>query len=192
MKTFLILLIIAAGIFISFISIKSFVYKSKLTGNETKNFYDLTVKSIDNETINFKKFKGKKVLIVNVASKCGYTPQYKDLQILQDKFKDNLVIIGFPCNQFLSQEPGNASEIKEFCNKNYGVSFQITEKIDVFGDNQHLVYKWLTHKDLNNVEDSKVSWNFNKFLIDENGKYIKYFGSKTKPLDDELVSLIAN
>lgn len=156
------------------------------------NFYDndFKINDIDGNPINTKEWKGKKVLLVNVASKCGYTPQYEDLQKLHEKYSDKLTIIGFPCNQFLHQEPGTAEEIKSFCTKNYGVTFKITEKIDVKGENQHPIYQWLTEKENNGVEDSKVKWNFQKYLLDENGKLIKHFDSGVKPLDEEITSLL--
>lgn len=163
-------------------------------GNEVntvagKSFYDLSIKSLDGQTtVRFKDFKGKKVLCVNTASKCGYTPQYASLQKLQERYKDKLVIVGFPCNQFLGQEPGTAEEIGDFCQKNYGVTFQMTEKINVKGKDQHPVYQWLCQKTNNGVEDVTVGWNFGKFLIDENGKYIAYFPSKVDPLSSEITS----
>ena len=163
-------------------------------GNEVntvagKSFYDLSIKSLDGKTtINFKDFKGKKVLCVNTASKCGYTPQYDGLQKLQERYKDKLIVIGFPCNQFLGQEPGSADEIGEFCKKNYGVTFQMTEKIDVKGKNQHPVYQWLCQKSNNGVQDVTVGWNFGKFLIDEKGNYVAYFPSKVDPLSAEIIS----
>lgn len=163
-------------------------------GNEVntvagKSFYDLSIKSLDGKkTIDFKDFKGKKVLCVNTASKCGYTPQYASLQKLQERYKDKLIIVGFPCNQFLGQEPGSADEIGEFCQKNYGVTFQMTEKIEVKGKAQHAVYQWLCQKENNGVQDVTVGWNFGKFLIDENGKYVAYFPSKVDPLSTEITS----
>ena len=115
-------------------------------------------------------YKGKQILIVNTASECGYTPQYQDLQKLHETYP-NLVMIGFPCNQFMGQEPGSNAEIKSFCQKNYGVTFLMAEKIDVKGKNQHPLYQWLTQKEKNGVENSTVSWNFNKFLIGADGTY---------------------
>jgi glutathione peroxidase len=135
-------------------------------------------------------YKGKYVLCVNVASKCGYTYQYEELQQLQDQYKENLVVIGFPCNQFLSQEPGTAEEIREFCTKNYGVQFPLSEKLDVKGTKQHPVYQWLTSKQLNGVSDDEVKWNFHKYLISPNGKWLQAFSSKVKPLSSDITSLI--
>lgn len=154
------------------------------------NFYEnnFQIKDIDGNSINTKDWKGKKVLLVNVASKCGYTPQYEDLQTLSEKYKDKLIVIGLPCNQFMGQEPGTAEEIKSFCSKNYGVTFTITEKIEVKGDGQHPIYQWLTSKENNGLENSKVKWNFQKYLLDENGKLIKHFDPGVKPLDEEITS----
>lgn len=156
-----------------------------------KTFHDLSIKSLDGkQTINFSQFKGKKVLCVNTASECGYTPQYEGLQKLQEKFKDKLVVIGFPCNQFGGQEPGNNEEIATFCKKNYGVTFTLTEKIDVKGKNQHPVYQWLCQKTNNGVGDYEVKWNFNKFLINEKGELVSYFPSSVKPQSAELEAAI--
>ena len=120
--------------------------------------------------------------------KCGFTPQYEGLQQLQERYKDKLIIVGFPCNQFLGQESGSATEIAEFCSKNYGVTFQMTEKIHVKGKEQHPVYQWLCQKVNNGKEDVTVGWNFGKFLIDENGNYVAYFPSKVTPLSTEITS----
>jgi glutathione peroxidase len=156
-----------------------------------KNFYDLTIKSLDGKsTIDFNTFKGKKVLLVNTASECGFTPQYKELQKLAETYKDKLVVIGFPCNQFGDQEPGTPAEINSFCKAKYSITFTLTEKIDVKGDHQHDVYKWLTLKEYNKVKDVNVRWNFGKFLIDETGKFVEYFPSQVSPLDTQVISLI--
>ncbi len=156
-----------------------------------QNFHDFTVEDIDGKTFEFSKLKGKKVLVVNVASKCGYTPQYEDLQKLYETYGgDKFEIIGFPANNFLKQEPGTNDEIKTFCSTNYGVTFPIMSKISVKGDDMHPVYKWLTSKDLNLVENSEVSWNFQKYLIDENGKLIAVFSPKTNPLDQKITSYL--
>nr|WP_291964824.1 glutathione peroxidase [Maribacter sp.] len=153
--------------------------------------YDYQIQALNSEeVIDFADYKGKKILIVNVASKCGFTGQYEGLQKLYEEYNEELVIVGFPCNQFLFQESGSESKISTFCQKNYGVTFPMTTKIKVKGKGQHPIYKWLTSEELNGKGDYKVSWNFNKFLIDENGKLIEYFGSKVKPQDEELVSLI--
>ena len=143
-----------------------------------------------NDTIQLKDFEGKKLLIVNVASKCGFTYQYEELEELYQAYKDKLVILGVPCNQFLFQEPGGEDKIANFCSVNYGVTFPMTEKTKVKGRNAHEIYKWLSDEDLNGHSDNKVSWNFNKFLIDENGDLMAHFPSNVKPLSDEIVSLI--
>jgi glutathione peroxidase len=152
--------------------------------------YDFSITRIDGEEINLNTFKGKKILFVNVASKCGYTPQYEGLQKLYEQNKEKLVIIGLPCNQFMHQEPGTNKEIKSFCTKNYGVTFPITEKVNVKGDKIHPLYSWLTRKELNGVEESKVKWNFQKYLIDEEGKLVQVFGSKVEPLSPEIIDAI--
>lgn len=146
------------------------------------------VKSIDSEEVDYLKFKGKKVLIVNVASECGYTPQYKGLQQLYETYKDKLVVLGFPANNFGGQEPGTNDEIKTFCQTVYNVTFPLFEKISVIGDDQNTLYKWLTSKDLNGWNDQQPTWNFCKYLLDENGELIKYYSNKVKPLDDDILS----
>ena len=153
-----------------------------------KSIYDFSVESLDGKKINFADFKGKKILIVNTASKCGFTPQYEQLETLYKKYKDRLVIVGFPANNFNGQEPGTNSDIKEFCKKNYGVSFPMAAKISVKGDDTAPIYKWLCNKSENGVLDAEIKWNFNKFLLDENGKIIVKFNSNTTPLSEELTS----
>ena len=157
---------------------------------QAQSIHSFQVKSIDGNQINFAKYKGKKILVVNTASKCGYTPQYEALQKVYEQYKDKLVIIGFPCNQFGGQEPGSNQEIVEFCKKNYGVSFPLADKIDVKGDNTAPIYKWLTQKGKNGVLDASISWNFNKFLLDENGKMMAYFPSNVKPDSDAILSYL--
>ena len=153
------------------------------------SFYSLSAKTIDGEDISFEQFKGKKVLVVNVASKCGFTPQYEDLESLYKVYGgDDFTIIGFPANNFMKQEPGTNEEIKAFCTSNYGVSFQMMSKISVKGDDIHPVYQWLTQKEKNGVKDSNVKWNFQKYLIDENGKLVGVFSPKTKPFSEEITS----
>jgi glutathione peroxidase len=153
---------------------------------ENKSIYDFKVTALNGNTIDFADFRGKKILIVNTASKCGFTPQYEGLEQLYQKYKDRLVVIGFPCNNFLSQEPGSNEKIKEFCTKNYGVSFPMAAKISVKGKNIAPVYKWLCNKSENGVMDAKITWNFNKFLLDENGKIIAWFPSKVTPMSAEI------
>lgn len=169
---------------------KSKVSDKLESGNPSTSIYNLSLKTLDEtKTINFSDFKGKKIMLVNVASECGFTYQYEDLQKLHVKYP-NLVLIGVPCNQFGGQEPGDTSTIRQFCTKNYGVSFQISEKVDVKGENQHPVYQWLTQKAKNDNGDYSVKWNFNKFLISESGKLIGYFPSQVKPLSKEITDLI--
>lgn len=153
--------------------------------------HQFKIRALDSEEIiDFADFKGKKILIVNVASKCGFTYQYEDLEKLYQTYHNKLVVIGLPCNQFLGQEPGSEEKIATFCATTYGVSFPMTEKVKVKGQNAHELYKWLTKKELNGKSDYKISWNFNKFLIDENGHIIDHFGSKVKPMDEEIMSQI--
>ncbi len=150
--------------------------------------HSFKVEGLEGGTIDFSAYKGKKILIVNTASKCGYTPQYKELQVLYEQYQDKLVIVGFPANNFGGQEPGSSAEIQSFCEKNYGVSFPMAAKVSVKGDDMAPIYKWLTSKEANGVLDAEIRWNFNKFLIDENGKMIAYFPSKVTPMSDEIVS----
>ena len=157
---------------------------------QAQSIHNFTVKSIDGKSLNLASFKGKKILIVNTASKCGYTPQYEALEKVYEQYKDKLVIIGFPCNQFGGQEPGSNEEIVAFCKKNYGVSFPLADKIDVKGDNMAPIYQWLTTKSKNGILDASISWNFNKFLIDENGKMIAYFPSNVKPDSETILSYL--
>lgn len=154
------------------------------------SIYDVSIMSLDGkDTIRFSDYKGKYIVVVNTASECGYTPQYKDLQEFHSKYKDsNIVLIGCPCNQFGGQEPGTPAEIGAFCQKNYGVTFTLTEKIDVKGSNQHPLYQWLTQKSKNGAGDFEVKWNFNKFVISPEGKLLYYFGSSVKPGDAEFLS----
>lgn len=170
------------------LTITSFIPKNIDVKNSNKSIYDVAINSLDGAALDLKSLKGKKILFVNVASKCGYTSQYKDLQELHEKYGDQLAIIGVPCNQFGFQEPGTSEEISEFCQKNYGVSFQMTEKVEVKGDGQHELYGWLTSKTMNGIEDSKVKWNFQKYLIDEEGRLIGVFSSGVNPLDEKIVS----
>ena len=155
-----------------------------------QSFYELDLKNIDGESINFNSFKGKFVLFVNVASKCGFTPQYKALEELYNEFKDKLIVVGVPCNQFGGQEPKDESEIKEFCSTNYGVSFLLTEKIDVRGGNKHPLYQWLTQKDTNGISNSNVKWNFQKYLVSDSGELINYFYSTTSPKSSKITSIL--
>lgn len=159
--------------------------------SQTKTLHDFTAKTIDGNEFNFSTLKGKKVLIVNTASKCGYTPQYEQLEKLyKQKGGDNFEIIGFPANNFMGQEPGSNEEIAGFCQKNYGVTFTMMEKISVKGKDQDPLYTWLTEKEQNGVENAKVKWNFQKFLIDENGNYVRSFAPGVEPTSDEIVGAL--
>ncbi len=161
------------------------------SGFAKKSIYDFTVKDIEGNDFNLSSLKGKKVLIVNTASKCGNTPQYAQLEELYEKYgNDDFVIVGFPANNFGNQEPGSDAEIEEFCEKNYGVTFPMMSKISVKGSDMHPLYKWLTSKDENGVLDSEVTWNFQKFLIDENGNLVKTIAPKVKPDDVSIVGWI--
>jgi glutathione peroxidase len=151
-----------------------------------KSIYDFKVEALDGTTIDFANFKGKKILVVNTASQCGYTPQYEGLEALYKKYQDKLVIVGFPANNFGGQEPGTNTEIKEFCKKNYGVTFPMAAKVSVKGDDAAPIYKWLCSKSQNGVLDAEVGWNFGKFLLDEKGNLITYFSSKVTPMSEEL------
>lgn len=150
------------------------------------SIYDIKIKSLSGESIDLSKFKGKKILFVNTASECGFTGQYEGLQKLHETYKDKLVVIGLPCNQFGGQEPGNAEQIQSFCKVNYGVDFLMTEKIDVKGISQHMLYQWLTKKELNGNKSSTVKWNFQKYLINEEGLLIDFFYSMTKPMSSKI------
>jgi glutathione peroxidase len=157
----------------------------------TLSVYDFKVPGLDGSTIDLSKYKGKKILIVNTASKCGFTPQYADLEKLYEKYKSKLVIVGFPANNFGQQEPGSNSEIKEFCTKNYGVSFPMADKVDVIGDNTHPLFKYLTDEAKKlGVQDPVIKWNFTKFLIDENGKLVAVFPSKVTPMSEEITKYL--
>lgn len=151
-----------------------------------ESLYDIEINSLNGSSIRFEDFKGKHILIVNVASKCGFTSQYKDLQKLHEAYQDSIVVIGVPCNQFGAQEPGDAHEIQSFCELNYGVSFLITEKIDVKGKHQHPLYNWLTNKSINGSKDSSVKWNFQKYLINQDGELVDYFYSATNPMNSKI------
>jgi len=152
--------------------------------------HGFSITTLEGESLDLSKFKGKKILIVNTASKCGFTSQYKELEELYKTYEDRLVVIGFPANNFLRQEPGTNDEIAEFCERNYGVSFPMSEKISVKGKDKEPIYQWLTQKKFNGVKNSKVTWNFNKYLIDEEGKLIEKFGSRVKPMDSKIMDYL--
>lgn len=146
-----------------------------------KSIYDFKVESLDGGTIDFADFKGKKILVVNTASECGFTPQYADLEELYKQYKDKLVIVGFPANNFGGQEPGSNHEIASFCQKNYGVTFPMAAKVSVKGEDQAEIFRYLADKNLNGVKNTTILWNFTKFLLDENGRLIDSYISTTKP-----------
>lgn len=175
----------AMGIF-SFFSFKS-APKIKDIKPPVESIYDIQILGLEGDTMNLADYKGKKLMIVNVASKCGLTPQYKGLQELHDKYGDKVTIIGVPCNQFMGQEPGGPDEIATFCERNYGVKFKITEKVDVKGKNQHPLYAWLTSASKNGAEDSSVKWNFQKYLITANGELEAVFAPTVDPMSEEIL-----
>lgn len=167
-----------------------FACSPKVNAQIPASIYDFKVEGLDGGTIDFADFKGKKILIVNTASKCGFTKQYAELEELYKTYKDDLVVIGFPANNFMSQEPGSNEDIAEFCQKNYGVTFPMASKISVKGKDMAAIYQWLTNKHYNKVESSSVKWNFQKYLLDEKGDLVKHFGPSVKPLSEEIVSAI--
>ena len=177
MKTFILMMITM----ISTISLEA----------QNKSFYDFTVATIDGKEFPLSSLKGKKVLVVNVASKCGLTPQYAELRKLYEKYKDqDFVIIGFPANNFLWQEPGSNEEIAKFCSLNYNVTFPMMAKISVKGKDMAPLYQWLTKKELNGKEDAPVQWNFQKFMIDENGNWVGFVAPKESPFSEKIVTWI--
>lgn len=168
----------------------SFFFSPKPLDAQLKSIYDFKVDALDGGKIDLAQYKGKKILIVNTASKCGYTPQYEGLEQLYEKYKDKLVIIGFPSNDFLFQEPGDAAKIREFCTKNYGVTFPMAAKIEVKGKHMHPLYVWLTQKKYNQFSDNSVKWNFQKYLIDEKGNLVEVFAPGVTPMSEEVVSAV--
>lgn len=158
--------------------------------NPARSIYDFEFKTLQGEDVILSNYKGRKMLIVNTASECGYTPQYKELQQLYDKHGDKLVVLGFPANNFGGQEPGSNQEIATFCEKNYGVTFPVFEKISVAGKDMHPLYQYLSTKEMNGVTDEKPNWNFCKYLIDEEGKVQAFFNSKVTPMSNEMLTAI--
>ena len=177
-------------ILILLITLISVEYSSNNIKTKPMPIYDITINDIEGKQINLNDFKGKYVLFVNVASNCGFTRQYKDLQTLYDKYKDELVVVGVPCNQFGGQEPGDEEQISIFCSEKYNVTFPMTEKIAVRGSDQHPLYKWLTSKDLNGRKNSSVKWNFQKYLVDKDGNLIDYWYSLTNPTSSKITNYI--
>ena len=162
--------------------------ETNATQLQPTSIHQFIVPALDGSTINFASFKGKKILIVNTASECGFTKQYEGLQQLYNQYKEKLVIVGFPANNFGGQEPGSNTEIQSFCKKNYGVTFPMAAKISVKGDDAAAIYKWLCNKSANGVLDATIKWNFNKFLLDENGIILQYFESSVTPLSETITS----
>ncbi|MFN8355615.1 MAG: glutathione peroxidase [Spirosomataceae bacterium] len=156
-----------------------------------KTLFDYKAKSLDGKNlVDLSRYKGKKVIILNVASKCGYTPQYADWEKFYEENKDKVVVLGFPANNFKSQEPGTNEEIAEFCQKNYGVTFPMFEKVEVKGESKHPLYQWLTDSKLNGWNDQEPTWNFCKYVVNEKGELTHFFGSKVKPTDAEFQAAI--
>ncbi len=156
-----------------------------------QSIHTFKVEDINGDSFDFSSLKGKKVMVVNTASKCGLTPQYEGLQALYDQYKDSgFVIVGFPANNFMFQEPGSNEKIKTFCESKFGVTFPMMSKISVKGNDKHPIYQFLTEKEQNGVMDSKVAWNFQKYLIDEEGFLVKFCSPKTKPMDEQIISWI--
>jgi len=187
MKIFLIALALLSGLlFLNF----SASAQTTTTMPTKKTIYDYSFKGIHGSAMNFSTYKGKKILIVNVASQCGFTPQYEELEKLYRKYKDKMVIIGFPANNFGQQEPGTDEEIAAFCKTTYDVTFPLAAKISVIGDDQCDIYKWLTDKSLNGWNEVAPKWNFTKYLIGEDGKLLKVFPSKVKPLSKDITDML--
>ena len=186
------LLIFAIGIgalFISSFKAKNIILNTKNI-DPKKSFYELEAISIDGKKISFDQYKNKKILIVNVASKCGYTYQYEGLQKLQDIYQDKVIVLGFPANDFFNQESGSNEEIEEFCETNYGITFPMFEKTTTKGKKQSPIYQWLTNKDFNGWNAQRPTWNFCKYLVNEEGELVGFFDSKVKPLSEEITSLL--
>ena len=185
-------MLLAAGAFLqSCKNQKNDISQTKTTkSNMEQTIYDYKVESLDGKEINFADFKGKKVLVVNTASECGFTPQYADLEKLSKDYGDKIVVVGFPANNFGGQEPGSNQEIGAFCEKNFGVTFPMAAKVSVKGDDTAPIFKYLTQKDLNGVKNTAILWNFTKFLIDENGHLIDSFISTTKPTSESITKYL--
>jgi glutathione peroxidase len=164
----------------------SCLFKSNAQTEPSESIYNIKINSLNGTPIDLSSYKGKFILFVNVASKCGFTGQYEDLQKLYETYQDKLMIIGVPCNQFGGQEPGTVKEIQTFCQANYGVTFLMTEKIDVKGSTQHPLYQWLTKQSKNGKTDSTLKWNFQKYLVNENGVLVDYYFSATNPMSDKI------
>ena len=183
MKKLILSLIAVAAIQLSFTG-------RDLTGDVPESIYDFKMKAIDGSIIDFSTYKGKKLLIVNVASKCGYTPQYEDLQKLHELYGNKVTILGFPANNFGKQETGTNDEIALFCSENYGVTFQMFEKISVKDDDMDPLYHWLSEEKYNGWNNEAPSWNFCKYLVNEKGELVAFYPSKVEPLSDDIIAKI--
>ena len=192
MNKFIVILLVSLTVYTIYAYTNTSSSKSgeSLDMSNINSIYQFKLNSADGKLIDFNDFRGKNILIVNTATECGFTYQLESLQKLQDKFVENLVVIGTPSNDFMNQEPRNNSEIINFCSDKYGVEFLLTEKIHVSGKKIHEIYKYLTNIEYNGTNSKKVSWNFNKFLIDENGYLLDHFGSMTKPFSEKITSLL--
>jgi len=157
-----------------------------MNSENSTTLYDIPVNALDGSKLDLSDYKGKYILFVNVASKCGFTPQYKELQQLSDTYGEEVVVVGSPCNQFAGQEPGDANEIRGFCELNFGVTFPLTEKMKVKGNEQHPLYQWLTQKSRNGKKSSSVKWNFQKYLVNPEGELVDYYYSITKPTSRKI------
>lgn len=167
------------------------ISKPPLSDTGTQNLYDFKIKSLTDESIiDLSTYRGKKVIILNVASECGYTPQYANWQKFHEAHGDKVIVLGFPSNDFGAQEPGDNKQIASFCQKNYGVTFQLFDKITVKGENKHALYKWLSTKELNGWNEKEPSWNFCKYVVNEKGELTNYFGSKVLPTDEVFLAAI--
>jgi glutathione peroxidase len=181
------------SLFLVLVTTFSFLFFSSFinNNNSTKSVYDFTMKDIDGNAISLSKYKGKVLVFVNVASKCGYTPQYENIETFYELYKDKgVVVLGFPANNFFAQEPGTDEEIKTFCTSKYNVTFPMFSKISVKGDDMNPLYQFLTKKELNGVTDNSVKWNFHKIIVDKNGKVVTEFASKIKPSDETFLKTI--
>lgn len=183
MKKLILSLIVIAALQFSFVGPDN-------VADVPESIYEFKMKAIDGSTIDFSKYKGQKLLLVNVASKCGYTPQYEDLQKLHELYGNKVTILGFPANNFGKQEPGTNDEIALFCSENYGVTFQMFEKISVKGDDMAPLYHWLSEEKYNGWNNEEPSWNFCKYLVNEKGELVAFYPSKVEPLSDDIISKI--
>jgi glutathione peroxidase len=176
---------------VSFFAFQSFKRKNVVAKMVVKSVYEFTMKDIDGNAVSLSKYKGKVIVFINVASKCGFTPQYESIEKFYEMYKDKgVVVLGFPANNFFAQEPGTDEEIKSFCTSKYNVTFPMFSKISVKGDDMNPLYQFLTKKELNGVTDNSVKWNFHKIIVDKNGKVVTEFGSKTKPTDEGFLKTI--